>query len=542
MWDELNRSMDSLDYKDFGKPFFVAYRFDQNEVLNVSATLGAITGSNHTKLNNKSVRLMMGDYQMNDENYYSNSSFNGGGNSAYMPTPLEIDYYGIRRSFWVSSDEVYKSAGELYKTKLSILEKHNLSKDDYKIPDFAKAPVVKSELPQPIINFDKGKWEDIARKISSVFLDFPEITYSGVYITIFSGRDFFINSEGTEVIQPIVRSSVTISASADVESGPPVSDAYIINVGNPEDFPAEDILIKETKAFANYLMELKSAPVFEDIYSGPVLFEGKASADLFNSSLFGHTGLIAKRQEMSESANMISIPDKPSVNSVEAKIGKKVINRDLTVIATPKIKLFNDIKLIGSFEIDGDGVIPPDTLTLVAEGILEALLNDRTPSTTMHKLNGHNRLGLSGMGMSRSVSPGVIQVSSTNTKTREELLQQLFDLADEEDLEYVFVVKKIGLGYLSAAEVYKLNIADGTEQLVRGANLGLLDLKLLKKICGISGDITVYNTNSPGGYMGGGSLASYIVPNTVLIKELEIKGVSQSTTNKLPVVRNPLLK
>ncbi len=543
MQDEMKRSMDSLRFKDFDKPFFIGYRFDQNKSLNVSATLGAVTSSGISKTNNTSIRLMVGDYQMNDENFNSYSSFDNGFNGSFLPMPVEIDYYAIRRAFWVSTDAVYKSAGELYKTKLQVLEKHNISKEDYIIPDFAKAPVIKFEMPQLDIKLDKEKWEGIARKVSAVFLDYPEITSSSIHISIYSGNNYFMNSEGTEVAQPLIKSSISVYAGADVESGPPVSDFYQIYVQNPDEFPEEEKLISDIKLFADNLMILKSAPVFEDIYSGPVLFVGDASAELFRKGLFGYSGLIARRPEMSGSANVISIPDKPEVSSIEAKIGKKVISRDLSVLALPKLKSYNGIKLLGSFEIDGEGVIPPDSLILVRDGILETLLNGRTPSIMVRESNGHKRLNASGMGISRSVGPGVIKLSVSKTSTKEELMKQLFELAEEDDLEYVFIVRRIGSGgYQDLSEIYKVNIADGTEELVRGANMDGINMKLLKKVTGVSDSTIVSNSPSSMGYMGGGALSSFIVPDAALIKEVEIKGTTTSSTNKLPVVESPLKK
>jgi predicted Zn-dependent protease len=539
--DEMKRSMDSLEFRDFSKPYFIAYRFDQNKSLNISATLGALTSSNVSESNNTAVRLMVGDYQLNDENFSSYSSFNNG-LSSFLPTPLDVDYYAIRRAFWVSTDAVYKSAGEIYKTKLQVLEKHGISKEDYLIPDFAKAPVVKREIPQPEIKFEKEKWEELARKASAIFLDYPDIVSSGFSVSVYSGRNYYINNEGTEVVQPVTVSSISVYASADIESGPEVSDFFHIYVDDPNDFPGEDELMKKTKGFADHLMELKSAPVFDDIYTGPVLFVGDASASLFRKALFGYSGLKARREEMSGSANVISIPDKPDVNSIEAKIGKKVISRDLSVLALPKLKTYRGQNLLGSFEIDGEGVIPPDTLVLVKDGILETLLNGRTPSILVRESNGHNRLGSSGMGISRSVGPGVVEVVASKTSTREELMNQMFGLAEEEDLEYVFIVKRIGDGgYQNLAEVYKVNIADGTEELVRGVGLSGINLKLLKKVEGVSDSIMLSNSSSSQSYMGG-SLSSFIVPDATLIKEIEIEGTTTSSTNKLPVVKNPLLK
>lgn len=541
MHDEMQRNLDSLNFKDFSKPFFIGYTFTQNEFLNISATLGAITTSNHSKSNNNSVRLMVGDYHLNDENYYSYSSFDNGFSSSYLPTPLDIDYFGIRRSFWASTDAVYKSAGENFKTKLAVMEKHNVTKEDYLIPDFSKAQVVNMEIPIPNIQFEKEKLETLARKLSSIFLDYPDIIGSGISISVEFGKNYFINSEGTEVIQPVVQSSISAYARTEVEKGPNLSNSFEIYVLDPKDFPDEAILSEKIKSMADFLMTLKEAPVYEDIYTGPILFEGEAAADLFSSTLFGYSGLVASRPNMSENANTISIPDKPELSSLEAKIGKKIIHKNLSIIATPKIKSFNGKSLLGTFEVDGEGVIPPDTLTLVKDGMLETLLNGRTPSILIGESNGHNRLG-GGYGISRSVSPGVIQVIASETKTREELIQQIIEIAEEEDLEYVFIVKgSSSFGFFNPTKVYKYNIADGTEELVRGVSFGSTELKLLKKIKGVSNNTFVSNIVSSGSYLGGG-LSSYIVPDVVLIKEMEIEGSATSSTNKLPIVENPLKK
>jgi len=243
---------------------------------------------------------------------------------------------------------------------------------------------------------------------------------------------------------------------------------------------------------------------------------------------------------MQENANTISIPEKPNLNSIEAKIGKKVIHKNLTVIATPKLQSYNDKTLLGSFEVDGEGVIPPDTLVLVEDGMLKTLLNGRTPSILIQESNGHNRL-TSGYGISSEIGPGVIQVIPSVTKTKEELMQQMIILAEEEGLDYVFIVRGSELiGYNSRSKVYKYNIIDGSEELIRGVDIGGNNLKLLKKTTGVSDKTIVANTTSNSYF--GGSLASYIVPDAILIKEMEIEGTSSNATNKLPVVENPLKK
>jgi hypothetical protein len=61
---------------------------------------------------------MVGDYSLNDENFVGGSRrFSSGG--GYLPLPLDNDYRAIRRSFWIMTDQVYKSSIESYEQKLT---------------------------------------------------------------------------------------------------------------------------------------------------------------------------------------------------------------------------------------------------------------------------------------------------------------------------------------------------------------------------------------------------------------------------------------
>ena len=99
-------------------------------------------------------------------------------------------------------------------------------------------------------------------------------------------------------------------------------------------------------------------------------------------------------------------------------------------------------------------------------------------------------------------------------------------------------INKVKQSALSEATAMA-KMRDGVFELV--VNIRGYDLKFLKKIKGVSDNIIVANTSSSGSYFGSG-LSSYIVPDGVLIKEMEIEGTASSATNKLPVVDSPLKK
>ncbi len=118
MKDELNRNMNGLHLENMERPFFISYTIHDKSTVEILASLGAIISSEDSRNRSSIVRVMVGDYSLNDENFsdfsfkYSSSMIGSSGQ-----TPIEDDYDGIRRALWVSTDNVYKNAAELFEHK-----------------------------------------------------------------------------------------------------------------------------------------------------------------------------------------------------------------------------------------------------------------------------------------------------------------------------------------------------------------------------------------------------------------------------------------
>jgi len=105
MRDEMERNMKELKADGFDKPFFINYTLLDETSWQMNATLGALVSSLESKNRAAlSIRLLVGDYEFNDEsldnNLYSQPQANE------MNLPLDDDYLGIRRSLWISTDNV----------------------------------------------------------------------------------------------------------------------------------------------------------------------------------------------------------------------------------------------------------------------------------------------------------------------------------------------------------------------------------------------------------------------------------------------------
>lgn len=547
--DELSRNMKNLTYLDYEKPFFINYTIGSSQNAVVLGSMGAILLSNENKVNTEMVRLMVGNYKLNDENFENennNVRYNGGN----IPLPLDADYYGIRRTLWIQTDKVYKAAGETYKNKQYILKRNNI-KIDSLIPDFTPAPVSKLKIKSSDYVYNKAEWEKRIKEISGYLAKYPDIDDSGVSFRFAKVNTYMANSEGSEVKSPIDIAVITVSASTTASDGMKLSDKFDILAPTPAELPSNDWFLKEIETLVNRLKNLKTAETFNANYNGPVLFMDQAASELVSASLFSQQDpLIAIREPLFADRNMkIFYGNNP--NSLDAKQNKRVIAGDLTVKALPHLKSFSNTPLIGNFEVDADGVVPPQELTLVENGLLKTLLCDRTPTRMVPQSNGHRRFAFFNNGVSYLTGPGIIELSGKKQSSAEELKTQLIEKAKDEGLDFAILIKKVipktaGL----PVEIYKVSVTDGKETLIRSASINNINLSTLRKCIGVSNQQVAYNMLISIGpdNMSIGSLTpdlsglptSFITPNGILIEEMEIEGAPRNLSTEKPIVPSPV--
>ena len=552
MKDELNRNLKQLVYKDYGKPFYIGYTITDANTYYINASLGALVTSEDVPNRDWQVRLMVGNYQLNDENFQDISA-SSGNSLPYLSIPLDNDYYGIRRALWVATDQVYKSAGQNYKSKLNALKENNIDLKELPMDDFSKVPVIKVDIPPSTIMFNKSKYEQEVREVSSVFKDYTDIVTSEVLLVFFHAEVYFINSEGIEVHRPLTLASLFISAQAMADDGDMIPDQIAYYTPLPEQLPDLEALKKNARTLAENLIALKNAPVFNDSYSGPVLFMQQAVTELVAENLFsGAQSLIASREPLYNVPQMRMYYGQNSF-SLESRIGKRIMDENISVTAFPELKQYNGIPLIGSFNVDAEGVIPPDTLDLVKNGYLKTLLNGRTPTRNISTSNGHDRYALMSGGISERVGPGIISLTGTETSSVSELKKELIKRAEEEGLDYAIIIRPVSKGPShQPLNVYKVNLENGEEQLVRSVNIESITLNKLRHIPGISDSRTVYNTLLTESYSDHSTLirsvgtsfnglpVSFIMPEAMLLDNIELAGTQKPISGKLPVVSNPV--
>ena len=107
MQDELARSMQKLRLNDLDKPYFIAYTVQDGSTVAASATFGSLTASEATHVRLLTVEVRVGDYALDNTNFFSLPSGPAGVTRLFggtLTVPLDDDYQEMRRQIWLATD------------------------------------------------------------------------------------------------------------------------------------------------------------------------------------------------------------------------------------------------------------------------------------------------------------------------------------------------------------------------------------------------------------------------------------------------------
>jgi len=516
---EVERALQGLSRQKMQAPFFISYTLGDIKQLMISASNGSIMTSEIYPIRAAGARLLMGNYQCTDENFTGTGP--GGGGYGFDGTPcLDDNEEGIRFTLWRDFDAIYKSALETYQQKLAAIKQLNIPAKAMELPDWDRTPtVVMNDIPIPKINLDPKVYEDYVKTASSVFNEYNDILKSNVTLNIYASTVYFYNTEKSEYKLPFIFTHLEAEAMLKTDEGEDLHANFEITVGNPVDLPPIADFKKRCKELAEKLMEEMQAPKLDDAYAGPVLFEGLAVVRAFYGSFFvGDNSLIAERKPFS--AEGFSYGG----NRLEEMIDKRITAKEITIVDLTGTPEYNGVKLLGYTPIDAQAVVPPAKLTLVENGILKTLLNDRVPTAKVPHSNGHS---LFTPGAGSYTNTGVVRFSDARMKSKEELRSELFRIAKAEGYNYAYIVKNIAGS--TPLELYRVNISDGTEKRIRAAVITDLDFNSFKKISAVSNKEMIYNGIAA-------NLISIIVPDAILFEEMQIQSDRIDNYRKPPVV------
>ncbi len=555
MRDELKRNMNELSIESVEKPYYIEYKLTILNSHDVKASLGSLQESTSHKSARISVDVRVGNYKFDNTNFFDFSlSFFGSGDDEENFTNRRIatdpDYSTLRRELWLATDAAYKQAAEIYSKKIASL-KNKIRKDT--THDFIWVAPQKNFLNQDYAKMDIDAMEDMARKLSSVFKSYPGINVSTVSLEFNPETVYFVNSEGMEYKKQELFTGIEIVASTQAPDGMPVSQMFSAYGFTPSDLPGADSLLKATRRIADNLNDIKNRNTLEDPYSGPVIFEGQAAAEIF-AQVFA-PNLVTQREPLTEAG----IQENDRFGAFQSKIGGRVLPEFLNIESLPNKHSHLGSPLVGSYYLDDDGIKPLDT-KLVEKGYLKALMSSRVPTKRVRTTNGSNKGGAAMFNTLRLYS----EVNSA--QSREELKTKMMKLCKDRELPYGFIVRKvmnqniqmttlfrIAAGDISFSfgqpkqqliEVYKV-VPDVTEEPVRGCEAKGITVQSFKDIIAAGKTEYVMNFLAPAvtsPFMSGGDqyLPATIITPDLLFEDADISPV-ESDFPKPPIMQNPLI-
>ncbi|GAC1620584.1 MAG: hypothetical protein PVS2B2_27320 [Candidatus Acidiferrum sp.] len=497
---ELDRSKAQLKMDQVQAPYYIEYRVTDLEEYGGEAAFGAIRENQHAHVRILRVVVRIGDYKQD--------SYFGQGIGGTNILPLDDDPLALRHQIWISTDEAYKAAGEAYAEKLSALKQ--FSADPNPVDDFAKAPVLTALGPTVKLQADETSWKKTLEDITGIYRQYPEIQFVSASTRFSAANDYFVNSEGTVTRQGRNNYSVVLNGSTQAEDGMRLGRNPFWTVGKMEELPSREMLMTESKKMLETLQALRTAPIVEEEYRGPVLFAPDAADDVM-ASLVG-ANILGRKPQLGK-------PNR-TIGSFATSYKTRILPNFVSVIDDPTLKEFQGKSVVGNYDVDSEGV-KAQAVTAVDAGMLTNYLLGRQPIRDFPASNGHGRAA---PGSFPSASLGTMIVKGSEAQSPEALKQKMMQLVTDQGRPYGYRVET--MGGLAPRLLYRVYAKDGHEELVRGSVFNELDVRALRSdLIAVGNDPMVSNRS--------GGVPQTIISPSLLFDELEVKRADTSK-DKLP--------
>lgn len=527
---EVDRSTAELRLPNAGPPYYVAYWVADVEEHDVEATLGALISDTTDRDRLLRVEVRVGDREFDNSNFVGTGSDDADvvkESDLLTPraAPLDDDGPALRRELWIATDSAYKAAVE------ALGKKRAQKRSEVALRP--EAPSFSDQRSARIVVPDEGGAEpadssDLARKVSAVFRAYPDVEKSNVHLLVSKTRRRFVSSDGGLAIEPARLSALEITCSGRASDGTTVErNSFLFGRagGRIDERAAAD----EAKRLASDVVALKTAELADD-FSGPVLFEGKAAAQL----AFELLGDSLSGTPAPEGNEALESP-------LSLKLGKPVMPAGFTVFDDPTATSYDGVQLIGHYGVDDEG-IPGQRVVLVDAGRLRSFLMSRAPREGVSASNGHGRSGLIGWARAK---PANLVVRAKDTLGKKELRSRLLRTVREQDGKFGLVVTELaprtsasnGDAMPAPEVVYRLD-PDGKETLLRGAQFTGMTVRDLRDVVAAGRELGVYSfvAESDGGL---DTPVSVVAP-ALLFEDIEVRGPT-TPSKRPPVVPRPPL-
>jgi TldD protein len=504
--EELDRNKSQLKMDNVPSPYYIEYRLSDLDEYSAEAAFGALRQDQRVHGRSLRVVVRVGDYKQ--DSYY------GPGTGVVTFAPRDDDSIALRRELWLATDRAYKIANEALANKKAVLSQYSA---DQPFDDFARAPALESYGPFVKLDFSPAPWKETLEKVTNLYRSDAKIQSLSAYVRFRAVNDYFVNSEGTSTRQGYAVYSLNLSAETQAEDGMQLGRSPFYVGATAEELPTQEKLLAEASKMLQTLKDLRDAPMVEEDYRGPILFSNDAASDILD-------GMIG--------ANILGIRPKPgdsarTTGEFSSNYKGRVLPTFLSVVDDPTMKSFEGKSLIGSYQIDEEGVRVA-SLPVIKDGILVQYLLGRVPIRDFADSNGHGRAA---PGQSPSPNIGNLILQPKESSSPDELKKKLIEMCKQEGKPYGYYAETL-VGY-NPRLLYRIYVSDGHQELVRGAVFNELDTRTLRSNLVAAGNDPLVSNRE-------GAVPTTVISPSILFDELEVKR-TDSKNAKLPEYPPPTI-
>jgi TldD protein len=504
MREELERSKTQLKMEKIAAPYYIEYRISDVEEWDLEAAFGALRQDQKVHGRTARVVVRVGDYKQ--DSYY------GPGMGVVDFAPLDNDPVAIRRELWLATDAAYKAATESLASKKALLSQYTA---DQPFDDFAKATPLEFVEPLTMLDFSPGPWKETLEKATNLYRTNLKIQSVNGFLRFRALNEYYVNTEGTSTRQGSGLYTIQIGSETQAADGMKVGRTPFFVESSANELPSQAKFLADAEKTLGTLQALSDAPMVEEDYRGPVLFSNDAASDIFES-LVGQN-VLGIRPKPGESAR--------TTGEYSSNYKGRVLPTFVSVLDDPTLKTFDGRKLVGSYEIDQEGV-KAFAVPLVTDGILVDYLMGRMPIRDFPESNGHGRAA---PGQPPMPSIGNFIVKIKDPVSKDELKKKLIEMCQQESKPYGYYVET--MAGENPRLLYRIYVGDGHEELVRGAVFNELDTRTLRNNLVAAGNDPLVSNRA-------GNVPTTIICPSMLFDELEVKRTDRKNA-KLPEYPSP---
>lgn len=415
--------------------------------------------------------------------------------------PDEIDYENLRKKLRSASSRQYIRAINDLNSNKTQKKQDSPHDNEPQLPEFRKMPAAVWIGPSGLKNICPiNTIIEKANRLSTVFSEYPELFDHFVRIDQTCRNHYRLTSEGQKILMPDTVAYVVGCANIKTKDGRLITKYYSMRASNMDDLPAEEIIADELREFAEYTIRYAHASLTEDLYVGPLLYEGDKAKEVLSNTILDYTHLF-RYSSLSQERNKYLY------------LGKQIFPKILNVYQTND-SVYNGIKLQAYRQVDANGT-PPMALPIVEKGILKNMLTNREPYNGCPSSTGNEMFYSIDNSFGTGYAPCMFRITSEKTVSYKKLYKRFIKSAKEAGLEYAYLIR----GSRTAPdELIRINTDTGEEETVRGEYYRP-SLEQLKNISVTTKEENIFDADPTAV---GNNSKGWIVPKAFIIEDMEL--------------------